>query len=138
MYTLGAGLSVPIRRGAILTIRHSTRAVLVFAAMLASPAGAQSVASPDDALRREVSALAARLGRLESENAALKQANQSLTGRVAELEAQVAGEASAGDCGKAAVTVPVAVGSASAVTPTPQPCYEQIKVSGLVFGDAYA
>ena len=117
---------------------HRTSAVLVFAAMLAGPAGAQSVTSPDDALRREVSALAERLGRLESENAALKQANESLTGRVAELEAQAAGEDSAGDSGKAVATVPVAVGSAPAAAPTPQPWYEKIKVSGLVFGDAYA
>jgi hypothetical protein len=137
-YTLGAGLSIPIRRGELLTIMHRTGAVLVFAAMLAGPAGAQSVASPDDALHREVSGLAERLSRLESENAALKQANESLTGRVAELEAQVAGEDSAGDSGKAVATVPVAVGSAPAAAPTPQPWYEKIKVSGLVFGDAYA
>lgn len=117
---------------------HTTRAVLVLAAMLAGPAGAQSVAAPDDALRREVRALAERLGRLESENALLKQSNERLTGRVAELEAQVAGEDSAGDSGMAAAPEPVAVDSAPAAAPTPQPWYEKIKVSGLVFGDAYA
>jgi hypothetical protein len=115
-----------------------TRAVLAVAALLANPVDAQSVAAPDDAVRREVSALAERLGRLESENAALKAANASLTARVTELEAQVAGEDIAVTTASAAAPVPAPIGVGAAAAPTPQPWYEKIAVSGLVFGDAYA
>ena len=73
-----------------------TWAALIFAVMLACPVVARAGTSQDDAMRRDVTALAERLGRLESENAALKKANENLAGRVAELEAQSAGADAAG------------------------------------------
>ena len=90
-----------------------TWAALIVAAMLACPVVTQAGASQDDAMRRDVTALAERLGRLESENAALKKANENLAGRVAELEAQSAGAVAAGSPARTAVTVPVTVDSRS-------------------------
>ena len=136
-----------------------TWAALIFAAMLVCPVFARAGASQDDAMRRDVTALAERLGRLESENAALKKANENLAGRVAELEAESAGAVAAGSPARTDVTVPATVDSAvPAKTPPdagrlasapdalpatapatpPQAWYEKIKVSGLAFGDAYA
>lgn len=113
---------------------------------LGFPAWAGSDAAADDALRREVAALAERVGKLETENAALKQRNESLERRVAELEPLVvrdAGPAMSAAAAPSAVTAPApAAALPPAVAPearsAAQPVQDRLKISGLLFGDAYA
>ena len=103
-------------------------AAVVSGAALAVPANSQAQASPNDEIRSELTALAERVERLEAENAALKQRNDTLERRVAELEPpQVAGGSTS-----------TAVAPEPAPVPTPAPWYDSLKVSGYVFGDAYA
>ena len=54
--------------------------------VLVLPGHAGAQATVDDEVRREVTALAERMERLEAENAALKERNDRLERRVAELE----------------------------------------------------
>jgi cell division protein FtsB len=104
--------------------------MLVLALALALPSRSEAQTAVNDDVRRQLSALAERVERLEAENAALKQRNDSLEQRVAELEPpQVA-----------TATVPAAASTeaATAKAQSDEPWQERFKVSGYVFGDAYA
>lgn len=106
---------------------------------LAAPIASTARAAPDDGIRAELRALSDRLGKLEAENEALRKRNDALERRVTELEPKAA---------VATSPAPVATGPspAPAAAPVPQPLaapadlpwYERVKVSGLLFGDAYA
>jgi len=112
---------------------------------LVGPVCTDAMAAPEDEIRAELSQLAERLQKLEVENEALKRRNDALERRVADLEpkAGTAGTAVAASVPEAPAAAPVA---ASATAPAPQatvapadkPWYERVKVSGLLFGDAYA
>lgn len=106
--------------------------VFLLSLVLAPAALAKPQSPPDDDIRRELAALAERVGRLEDENALLKQRNDALERRVEELRAP---EASVGR--SEPVTTPPR-GPEPAVSPEPRPWYESVKVSGYLFGDAYA
>jgi len=108
-------------------------AAAVFGLALAGSACSEALASPDDELRRELAALAERVGKLEAENAQLKQRNENLERRVGELEPQAAGATAPVAASPEPVPVPE-----PAPAPSPPPWYERFKVSGLLFGDAYA
>jgi len=103
-------------------------AAVVSGAALAVPVHSQAQTPAQDEIRSELAALAERVERLEAENTALKQRNDSLERRVAELEPpQVAGASAS-----------TAARPEPAPIPAPAPWYENLKVSGYVFGDAYA
>ena len=106
-------------------------AVTVFAVVLAMPRHSEAQASANDDVRREVTALAERVERLEAENAALKTRNDSLERRVAELEPPQVATANA-----PTAAPPESAGPAPA--PSVEPWQERFNVSGYVFGDAYA
>jgi hypothetical protein len=108
-------------------------AAVLFGLALAGSACSEALASPDDELRRELAALAERVGKLEAENAQLKQRNENLERRVDELEPQAAGATAPVVAAPEPAPVPEA-----APAPSPPPWYERFKVSGLLFGDAYA
>jgi hypothetical protein len=110
---------------------------------LSGPACGDALAASDDAVHAELSKLAERLNRLEAENESLKQRNEALERRVAVLEPK------AGAAGTVVAEIPPTIAAPSAAPvppPAPQsvdapagkPWYERIKVSGYVFGDAYA
>lgn len=106
--------------------------VLLVMFMLAPAALAQPQAVPSDDIRRELAALAERVGRLEAENAVLKQRNDVLERKVDELRPP---EVSV-ELAEAATTPPA--GPEPATSLEDKPWYETVKVSGYVFGDAYA
>ena len=109
-------------------------AAAVFAVVLAMPNRAEAQATANDEVLREVTALAERMERLEAENAALKERNDRLARRVAELESPQVATANA----------PTIVPPQPVPEPTPAPApsveswQERFNVSGYVFGDAYA
>jgi hypothetical protein len=112
---------------------------------LAGPAPAQGQSVPDEDLRRQLAELAGRVGKLEAENAALKERNENLERRVSELEPKAPGPTAARNAADspdaAAPPATPAPPDQTAQPPrpaaAPQPWYEKIKVSGLAFGDAY-
>lgn len=98
-------------------------------AFIASPAMSQSPPPPYDEIRREISALSDRVQKLEAENVALKERNDRLERMLsAQAPPSVAVEK----------TPPVAAAVLAEAKPTPAPWYENLKLSGYVFGDAYA
>ncbi|HSQ69496.1 MAG TPA: hypothetical protein VLM41_05375 [Steroidobacteraceae bacterium] len=100
--------------------------------VLAQAAVAQPQVQRNDDIRSELAALAERVGRLEDENAMLKQRNDALERRVEELRAP---EASV----RRSEPAPAPPrGPEPPVSPEPRPWYESVKVSGYLFGDAYA
>ena len=99
-------------------------ASLLVGILVANPAIAQEPATEYEAIRRDIAALSERLQKLEQENAALKQQNEELVKAMQ---------------GQTPVPAP-AVAQASSPTepkPAPAPWYENVKVSGYGFGDAY-
>ncbi len=106
---------------------------------LAAPICNTAQAAPDDETRAEMKALSDRLGKLEAENEALRQRNDALERRVSELEPKAAAAANPAPA-VAAPTPPPAVAPMSqpVAAPADLPWYERVKVSGLLFGDAYA
>ena len=109
-------------------------AAAVFAVVLAMPNRAEAQATANDEVVREVTALAERMERLEAENAALKERNDRLERRVAELELPQVATANA-----PTITPPQPVPEpAPAPAPSVEPWQDRFKVSGYVFGDAYA
>jgi len=102
----------------------------VFAVALALPTKSEAQAAANDDVRREVTALAERVERLEAENAALKERNDSLERRVAELEPPQHAAASA------PATAPME--PAPEPAPSVESWQERFDLSGYVFGDAYA
>ena len=102
--------------------------------VLALPGHAGAQATVDDEVRREVTALAERMERLEAENASLKERNDRLERRVAELESPQVATANTPTIAPPQ-TVPE---PAPAPAPSVEPWQERFKVSGYVFGDAYA
>ena len=109
-------------------------AAAVFAVVLAMPNRAEAQATANDEVLREVTALAERMERLEAENAALKERNDRLERRVAELESPQVATANA-----PTIAPPQPVPEpAPAPAPSVEPWQERFKVSGYVFGDAYA
>ena len=109
-------------------------AAAVFAVVLAMPNRAEAQATANDEVLREVTALAERMERLEAENAALKERNDRLERRVAELESPQVATAIA-----PTIAPPQPVPEpAPAPAPSVEPWQERFKVSGYVFGDAYA
>jgi cell division protein FtsB len=109
-------------------------AAAVFAVVLAMPNRAEAQATANDEVLREVTALAERMERLEAENAALKERNDRLERRVAELESP---QVATGNSPAIAPPQPVPE-PALAPAPSVEPWQERFKVSGYVFGDAYA
>jgi len=109
-------------------------AAMVFIVGLALPSHSEAQAAANDDVRREVTALAERVERLEAENAALKERNDSLERRVAELEPPQVATANA------PATAPTEPVPEPALEPAPaaEPWQERFDVSGYVFGDAYA
>jgi hypothetical protein len=109
---------------------------------LAWPVCGATQAAPDDAIRAELRSLADRLGKLEAENEALKKRNDALERRVSELEPKAAIAAAPAPPPPVAVPAAPAPGPSAAPqpasAPTEKPWYEKVKVSGYVFGDAYA
>ncbi len=105
-------------------------AATVFVIVLALPSHSEAQTTANDEVRREVTALAERMERLEAENAALKERNDRLERRVAELESPLVPTANA----------PTAAPPKAAPEPAPsvEPWQERFNVSGYVFGDAYA
>ena len=98
-------------------------------ALIASSAMSQPQPPPYDEIRREISALSDRVQKLEAENIALKERNDRLERMLsAQAPPSVAVE----------TTPPVAAAVSAEAKPTTAPWYERTKVSGLVFGDAYA
>ena len=98
------------------------------------PNRAEAQATANDEVLREVTALAERMERLEAENAALKERNDRLERRVAELESPQVATANA-----PTIAPPQPVPEpAPAPAPSVEPWQERFKVSGYVFGDAYA
>ena len=109
-------------------------AAAVFAVVLVMPNRAEAQATANDEVLREVTALAERMERLEAENAALKERNDRLERRVAELESPQVATANA-----PTIAPPQPVPEpAPAPAPSVEPWQERLKVSGYVFGDAYA
>jgi regulator of replication initiation timing len=109
-------------------------AAAVFAVVLAMPNRAEAQATANNEVLREVTALAERMERLEAENAALKERNDRLERRVAELESPQVATAHA-----PTIAPPQPVPEpAPAPAPSVEPWQERFKVSGYVFGDAYA
>jgi hypothetical protein len=106
-------------------MNRSMLAGVLCGALMSSPAFAQQSPSPYDELRREISALSDRVQKLEAENVALKERNDRLERM---LPAQV----------PPAVPVDTTPAPAAETKPAPQPWYESLKLSGYVFGDAYA
>lgn len=106
--------------------------VLLVSFVLAPNAFAQPRAFSNDEIRRELDALAERVGRLEAENTVLKQRNEVLERKVEELRPPEASVELA-----AAATAPPREPEPAAL-PETKPWYENVKVSGYVFGDAYA
>jgi len=88
-------------------------------------------AVPQDDLRQELARLAQRVDRLEAENEALKARNDRLELAVAELQLPTR---------QAPPTLAAATPAAPLPEPKPAPksWYESVKVSGYLFGDAYA
>ena len=88
-------------------------------------------AVPQDDLRQELARLAQRVDRLEAENEALKARNDRLELAVAELQPPTR---------RAPPTLAAATPAAPLPEPKPAPksWYESVKVSGYLFGDAYA
>jgi hypothetical protein len=107
-------------------------AATVLAVALAMPSHSGAQPSANDEVRREVAALAERVERLEAENAALKQRNDSLERRVAELEPPQVATANA------PTAAPPESAPERAPAPSVEPWQERFDVSGYVFGDAYA
>jgi hypothetical protein len=123
-------------------VQYVLLAIVCCGSTLSVPARAASDVAADEALRREVAALAERVDRLETENAALKQRNESLERRVAELEPRIIGEPGPGVVAAPVVSAPPAPATvpppAPALTSAAEPAQDKLKVSGLLFGDAYA
>jgi hypothetical protein len=98
----------------------------VLAALVSTPALAQQ-ASPYDELRRDIGALAARLAKLEAENAELQARNEKLEGLVL---APVPTPAPA--------ATPAPAPTPADAKPAATPWSESYTVSGYVIADAYA
>jgi hypothetical protein len=109
-------------------------AATLFVVALALPSHSEAQATANDEVRREVTALAERMERLEAENAALKERNDRLERRVAELESPQVATANG-----PTIAPPQPVPEpALAPAPSVEPWQERFNVSGYVFGDAYA
>ncbi len=111
-------------------------AIFLFTAALTTPEAAATQSVPDDPIREQVAVLAARLDRLEVENRELRARNDDLERRMVGLQELVAGElrpASTQVAAAGAAPAEVAVAAAAADAPR-----EGVRVSGYVFGDAYA
>lgn len=106
--------------------------VLLMWIVLSPAAMAQPEVPPNGDVRRELAALAERVGRLEQENAVLKQRNDALERKIEELR-PTAVSAQPPQVATAPPRAPE-----PATSPEPKPWYETVKVSGYVFGDAYA
>lgn len=108
---------------------------LLTGALLSNLAFAQDQNSGYDEIRKDIAALAARLQKLEEENAALKQQNERLESALA---AQTPPPASTSTPPVSPVAAVTSTSSPAAAPPAaPKQWYEKIKVSGYVFGDAY-
>jgi len=95
---------------------------VVLACALCVPAFAQDQVSPWEEVRAEIASLAARVDQLEAENVALKARNDDLERRLTATPP--------------ATTPEVARDAAAAAAPPAW--YDSLKVSGYLFGDAYA
>jgi hypothetical protein len=113
---------------------RSWTAAAVLAVVLSTPSHCVAQASADDDLRREVTELATRVQRLEADNAALRERNDNLERRIAELEPPPVATANV------PAVAPTAPTPEPATQPAPpaQPWQERFDVSGYLFGDAYA
>jgi len=96
---------------------------LLIGSLLGASALAQSPASQFDEIRREITELAARVTKLETENAALRHRNDALE-RIVQQQTVPAPTA--------APTVPPVVSPKA-----PPPWHENFKISGYLIGDAY-
>jgi len=107
-------------------------AATLFVIVLALPSNSEAQATANDEVRRELTALAERIKRLEAENAALNERNNRLERRVAELESPQVATASA------PTAAPPKAAPEPAPAPSVEPWQERFNVSGYAFGDAYA
>jgi len=111
---------------------------IALAALVVYPARAAT----DDEVRAALTRLEQRLDRLEAENESLRQRNDALERRVAELEpAPATPPAVTATPAPPATTVasaPPMPAAAPAGVSEDKAWYERIRVSGYVFGDAYA